>query len=69
MNVPPIFFMNVPPIFRQSLDDFYCQQQEYYCAQLQGYARFLKVMDDGVPYRAALYFPACDGWCEVELET
>ncbi|MCD6526884.1 MAG: UvrD-helicase domain-containing protein [Desulfuromonas sp.] len=60
-------YKTASPASGQLLDDFYRQQQEYYRSQLDGYARFLKVMDDGIPCRAALYFPACDGWCEVKL--
>ncbi|MEA3464631.1 MAG: UvrD-helicase domain-containing protein [Thermodesulfobacteriota bacterium] len=50
----------------QNKADFYAQQSERYRAQLERYRLFLSQIDPEHPCRCALYFPAFDGWCELE---
>ena len=56
------------PSKNQSVDDFYCQQGERYRSQLEGYVTFMRYVDPKHPCRCALYFPAFDGWYEVEVD-
>ena len=50
-----------------AMADFYRQQVERYVSQLQQYAQFISALDPDHRCRCALYFPACDGWYEVDF--
>lgn len=51
---------------QQSLSDFYARQEQLYRPQLEGYASFMAQLDQKHPCHCALYFPAFDGWFELE---
>lgn len=48
-----------------SMEVFYQQQAQQYASQLTRYARLLNRLDPEHTCRCALYFPACDGWYEL----
>jgi len=53
----------------QSQSSFYLEQSHRYQGQLQQYAKLLQQLYPQHPCRCALYFPAFDGWCEVDKST
>lgn len=53
---------------RLSMEEFYQQQAEIYADQLHRYARLLGRLDPEHRCRCALYFPACDGWYELNFQ-
>ncbi len=50
-----------------SIEEFYQQQIEMYAPQLERYAQLIGRLDPKHRCRCALYFPACDGWYELNL--
>lgn len=54
------------PLSHQSDSDFYVEQCERYRAQLEQYRNFLIQIDPEHPCCCALYFPAFNGWCELD---
>ncbi len=54
------------PAEGESREVFLSREGDHYRGQLSAYVRLLALQDDSVPIRAALYFPAVDGWYEYE---
>ncbi|WP_321531556.1 UvrD-helicase domain-containing protein [uncultured Desulfuromonas sp.] len=51
-----------------SMEQFYQRQAEMYAEQLERYARLIGRLDPEHRCRCALYFPACDGWYELDFQ-
>ena len=50
------------PADGETLDTFVAREARRYQSQMAVYGRLLKIEDDRLPVRKALYFPVCDGW-------
>ncbi len=62
-----IDYKTTAPGGQQDLQQFYDQQSEQYREQLTTYAHLLFRLDPVHQCRCGLYFPAFDGWCEVDM--
>lgn len=49
----------------EQMEAFYQRQSAEYAPQLERYRALLQQLEPERCCRAALYFPACDGWCEI----
>jgi ATP-dependent exoDNAse (exonuclease V) beta subunit len=55
------------PLDGEEQADFYQREGERYREQLTRYAALFRSLEPARAVRAALYFPMCDGWCEIPL--
>jgi len=49
-------------------DAFLAEEAKRHAAQLNRYAAALRMLEPGREIRTALYFPAFDGWCEIQRQ-
>jgi ATP-dependent exoDNAse (exonuclease V) beta subunit len=54
------------PAEGEAREAFLHREGDHYREQLLAYTKLLALQDDSLPIRAALYFPAIDGWYEYE---
>jgi len=54
------------PAEGEAREVFLHREGDHYREQLLAYTKLLALQDDSLPIRAALYFPAIDGWYEYE---